>query len=98
MDRSIFDRVNDAARSCLPAILDRWLPDGVKEGDEWVALNPTRADAKRGSFKVNLRTGRWSDFAVPDARGGDPVSLTAYLFKLKQHEAAKHMAAMLGIS
>ncbi|WP_367160166.1 hypothetical protein ABUE34_00800 [Kozakia baliensis] len=97
MQRDIFPRVNDAACSCLPAILDRWLPDGVKEGGEWVALNPTRADAKRGSFKVNLRTGRWADFATGD-RGGDPVSLAAYLFNLKQHEAAKHMATMLGIS
>lgn len=92
-----FSRINDAARSALPEILSQWLPDGVREGGEWVALNPTRADSKRGSFKVNLRTGRWSDFATGD-RGGDPVSLAAYLFNLRQHEAAKQMAKMLGIS
>ncbi|MQR99323.1 hypothetical protein [Gluconobacter aidae] len=97
MAPSLFQRINDTARSVLLSILSRWLPDGVREGHEWVALNPTRADSKRGSFKVNLRTGRWSDFATGD-RGGDPVSLAAYLFNLKQHEAAQQMAVMLGIS
>ncbi|WKE48120.1 hypothetical protein [Gluconobacter oxydans] len=97
MTGPIFPRINDTARAALPSILSRWLPDGVREGHEWVALNPTRADSKRGSFKVNLKTGRWSDFATGD-RGGDPVSLAAYLFNLKQHEAARQMAVMLGIS
>ena len=44
----------------------------------YVALNPTRNDRRPGSFKINIRTGRWCDFATGD-RGGDPVSLVAYL-------------------
>ena len=40
-------------------------------------LVPRRADHRKGSFKINLTTGRWSDFATGDA-GGDLVSLAAY--------------------
>ena len=43
--------------------------------------NPTRADRRPGSFSVNTRTGRWADFATGD-RGGDVVSLAAYLHGL----------------
>ena len=91
-----FSRVNAAALAALPALLDRWLPDGRKQGGEWVARNPTRQDRRAGSFSVNLRTGRWADFATGD-RGGDPVSLAAYLHDLRQAEAARRLAEMLGI-
>ena len=91
-----FSRVNAAALAALPALLDRWLPDGRKQGGEWVARNPKRSDRRAGSFSVNLRTGRWADFATGD-RGGDPVSLAAYLHDLRQAEAARRLAEMLGI-
>jgi hypothetical protein len=56
-------------RVCLPGLEARvrsLLPDGHREGAEWVARNPRRADRKTGAFSVNLRTGRWSDFATGD--------------------------------
>lgn len=56
-----------------------WLPGGRQNGDEWVVRNPTRNDEHEGSFNINLRTGQWSDFADDAARGGDAVSLYAYL-------------------
>jgi DNA primase len=77
-------------------MLRRWLPDGRREGNEWVALNPTRADKHPGSFKVNLRTGRWADFATGD-KGGDLISLAAHLHGLSQVEAARKLARMLGL-
>jgi len=92
-----FERINDAAMSVLHSLLLRWLPDGKREGHEWVARNPLRADRKPGSFKVNMNTGRWSDFATGD-RGGDPVSLAAFLFNLSQREAAERLAVMLGVA
>ena len=95
-ERLDFDRVNRAALAALPAILDRWLPDGRRCGPEYVARNPNRHDRRPGSFKVNMRTGRWADFATGD-RGGDPVSLAAYLFQLNQAEAARRLADMLGV-
>ena len=81
----------------LPALVERWLPDGRREGREWTARNPLRVDRRLGSFRVNLKTGRWADFALPDARGGDPVSLAAYLSGCSQSEAARALARMLGV-
>ncbi len=57
-----------------------WIPGGKQEGSEWVAVNPTRGDSKQGSFKVNLDSGKWADWA-DDAAGNDVVSLYAYLFR-----------------
>ena len=91
-----FSAINRAALSALPAILVRWLPGGRIQGHEYVARNPRRGDRSPGSFKVNLRTGRWSDFATREA-GGDVVSLAAYLQGLRQGEAARKLAAMLGL-
>ena len=91
-----FDGINRAALARLPEILARWLPDGRVAGAEYVARNPTRTDRQPGSFKINLRSGQWADFATGD-RGGDPVSLAAYLAGCGQAEAARELAAMLGL-
>ncbi len=91
-----FGAINAAALPALPTLLRRWLPDGRQVGREYVARNPRRADKRAGSFKVNTRTGRWSDFATGDA-GGDVVSLAAFLSGTGQVDAAKNLAAMLGV-
>ncbi len=96
MKRLDFEKINDAARAVLPAGLARLLPRGRREGAEWVSVNPTRADGCAGSFKINMRSGRWADFATGD-KGGDPVSLVAYLEGVSQAEAARLLAQMLGI-
>ena len=92
-----FAAVNAAALRELPTLLARWLPDGRVNGREYEARNPRRGDRHPGSFRVNLRTGRWSDFATGD-KGGDPVSLAAFLFNLSQAEAARRLADMLRVS
>jgi len=91
-----FARVAGAALAYGDVLVLRWLPNGRRDGAEWLALNPTRPDNTAGSFKVNIATGRWSDFATGDA-GGDLVSLAAYLFRLRQSEAAVSVAQALGI-
>ncbi len=91
-----FAGINRTAMAHLPSLLARWLPDGHREGREWVALNPNRDDQRPGSFKVNLTTGRWADFATKD-KGGDVVSLAAFLSGTGQAEAALNLANMLGI-
>ena len=96
MKRVDFSAINAAANRALPLILMRWLPDGKRQGREFVAKNPTRADGRPGSFSINLVNGKWSDFATGD-KGGDPVSLAAYLFGLSQIDAARRVADMLGI-
>lgn len=94
--RIVFARIAADALSHADVLVRRWLPNGRRKGAEWVAINPTRADRCHGSFKVNLATGRWSDFATGDA-GGDLIALAAYLFHLDQAEAARKIAAALGI-
>jgi hypothetical protein len=96
MRRPDFSAIASAGLSSLPGLVQRWLPDGRRQGQEWVARNPLRGDRNLGSFKVNLRTGRWADFATGD-RGGDVISLAAYLFNLSQGEAARRVAEMLGL-
>ena len=91
-----FGAINQAALPYLPDLCARWLPDGRRRGHEYVARNPQRADRHPGSFSVNLNTGKWADFAV-GARGGDVVSLTAYLTGRGQAAAARQLAAMLGV-
>ena len=93
-----FAEVNAAALACLPALCARWLPDGFRRGNEWIAKNPRREDRRPGSFSINPTTGRWADFALPDAKGGDPISLAAYLAGLSQAEAARNLAEMLRVA
>ncbi|MFM9860606.1 hypothetical protein RUR49_19275 [Pseudoxanthobacter sp. M-2] len=97
MPRLDFLAVNAAALHALPALLARWLPDGRLVGREWTARNPRRDDRRPGSFKVNVTTGAWCDFATSD-RGGDPVSLVAFLFSLSQADAARKLADTIGVT
>lgn len=93
-----FEKVNAAALMALDALLARWLPDGETRGHEYVALNPRRHDTRPGSFRINTTTGRWADFAASDARGGDPISLAAYLHHDGDQVAAgRALAGMLGV-
>lgn len=91
---SIFARVK---QQFSPAQVACYLvPDGSQRGDEWVARNPTRSDQTSGSFSINVRTGRWADFASGD-RGGDIVDLWQYIRGISEpYEAAKQIADELG--
>ena len=91
-----FEAINKASLTAFLAILARLLPKGKRVGTELVALNPRRADRRLGSFKINIRNGKWADFATHD-KGGDPISLVAYLENVSQGEAARLLARMLGI-
>lgn len=91
-----FNAIADAAIRYAPAILGRLGLRGRREGREFVALNPTRIDRHLGSFRINLDTGRWADFATGDA-GGDLIGLTAYVFSISQPEAARTVADWVGV-
>ena len=94
--KDIFLAVNDVALLMLESLCQRWLPGGKLQASEWIVLNPLRADNRAGSFKVNIGTGMWADFAT-DARGGDPISLRAYLEGMTQIDAARLLADELGV-
>jgi hypothetical protein len=91
-----FAELNRAALASFPAVLARILPGGKRVGAELVALNPRRGDRHLGSFKIDCYNGRWADFATGD-KGGDPISLVAYLANVSQGEAARLLARMLGL-
>jgi hypothetical protein len=91
-----FAEVNRAVLAAFPVVLGRLLPGGKYAGHEYVAFNPRRADRHLGSFRVNIRTGKWADFATGD-KGGDPISLFAYTEDKSQVDAARLLARMLGV-
>ena len=91
-----FDKVAHATLANSETIIRNLLPDGVRSGAEWCARNPTRADKSLGSFKVNIRTGKWMDGATGD-RGGDLVSLAAFVTGSDQRTAALRLADALGV-
>ncbi len=90
-----FQALSQQATHQLPAILQRVLPGGVVRGHEYIVRNPTRTDRTPGSFKINLHTGRWSDFATNDS-GGDVISLVAYVNRIGQLDAARLVQDMVG--
>ena len=77
--REHFSRLNAMLLPQLASLVAEWLPHGKRSGMEWTALNPCRVDQRTGSFRVNVQTGRWADFATGEG-GGDPISLYAYLY------------------
>ena len=89
--------IKQVLHSNIHGFLQEWLPGGKVESGEYKALNPTRSDDRIGSFSVNLRSGVWADFA-DDARGGDLISLFAYLFcNGDNREAVRQLGQRLGI-
>ena len=89
-----FKRINAAALAAGGRVLVKWLPGGERKGGEYVAHNPTRDDKHPGSFSINVKSGAWSDFATGD-KGGDIVSLVAYLDGISQSDAAERLAQFL---
>ena len=89
-NRNIFDSANNMLRPNIGAVVVGLLPSGRREGQEYVALNPTRQDNNLGSFRINLNTGQWQDFATGDG-GWDIVSLYAYLSGISQYQAAREL-------
>jgi hypothetical protein len=91
-----FEEIKRAALSRSVPLVRKWLPGGKFEGAEYVVLNPTRADKTPGSFKINTRTGKWSDFA--DGKyGANLLDLFAYIRQTDIRVAAQHLADELGL-
>jgi hypothetical protein len=89
-ERIDFQALNRSLLADARAMVTQWLPGGRVEGHEYLVRNPKRNDGTPGSFKINLQTGKWADFASGD-RGGDLVSLFAFLRGLGQAEAARQL-------
>ncbi len=91
-----FGEISRAALADRRTLLRRWLPDGRIDGNEYVATNPTRSDKRPGSFKINMDTGIWSDFATGDS-GGDLIDFYKYLFGVDTKTAALELGRHVGV-
>lgn len=94
---AVIQQVAQCALVQSGVLVPEWLPDGDQRNSEWIARNIVRGDREPGSFRICLDTGRWNDFADPDAHGGDLVALLAYLRQCNQLEAAKEIDSRLGL-
>jgi hypothetical protein len=95
--RIAFEHIAKAALANAERIVPALLPLGQRDGREWVALNPRRADRHLGSFRIRLDVGLWADFALDSVCGGDLISLTAYVSNISQTAAALSLANFLGV-
>jgi len=93
-NKPTFEQVKDSSLAGIESILSNWLPNGKRKGHEYTTVNPTRTDNNPGSFSVNVNTGQWADFATDD-KGGDLISLVAYLENIAQVEAKNLLADFL---
>lgn len=91
-----FEQLKNKARPYTLAILQRALPGGKLVGHEYVTLNPRRSDKRLGSFKFNINNHKWQDFATIDKKGGDIISLWAYVYGISQSEAARQLLVIVG--
>ncbi len=91
---AFYARVNDAALSRYPELLQAWFPAGQIAGAEFQVGNLSGAPGK--SLKINVPNGVWADFAS-DEKGGDPIDLYAAMHHLKPGAAALALGRELGI-
>ena len=93
-----FQGINEDALRNARSLLLRLIPGGKFRSQEYIVRNPKRTDRNPGSFKINYKTGAWSDFAIEGVKGGDLISLAAYVRDTSQSNAARELADMIGIS
>ena len=82
----------------MEAILNQLNIQTRLTGKELQFINPLRNDSNFGSASINLETGMWADFAEtddPKAKGGDLISLVAYLTDTSQTLAAEKLQLFL---
>lgn len=79
--------VAQAALHEAERLVPLWLPDDPRVGSGWHGTRPA-PNEHFGSFKVNVTTGQWSDFASGD-KVGDLVGLYAYLRTQSKRSGAR---------
>lgn len=90
-DKIDFEFLNQWISKRSRNFIQSLLPEGKEKGGEYLALNPRRNDEKLGSFKINMTTGAWADFATGD-KGRDLISLYAYVKGVGNVEAAREIS------
>jgi hypothetical protein len=92
-----FKPVAAAALARFDAVMDTLgLSGGKNSGREYLPLNPKRNDHKPRIVFHHRDKGAWMEGATGD-KGGDLISLAAYLWDCGNGEAAERLGKQLGI-
>ena len=94
MDRSVYVAISSALLSRAESLVKNWIPGGKINGCEYVVKNPLRNDKTAGSFRINLKTGAWADFATED-RGRDLISLYSYINRMSNSNSVRELQMLL---
>ncbi len=89
-----FEELASALLSRAEQLLAAWLPGGRRKLHEWVC--GSLAGEEGTSLSINIKTGKWSDFATGEG-GRDLVSLYAAIHGLTQGQAALNVARDEGL-
>src|SRR5688500_12198834 len=90
-----FDRINETALAAYPSLLSEWFSAGRVYGHEF-KIGDLQGNAG-DSLSINIRSGKWSDFAIGQ-KGGDPISLYAAAFCAGDRvAAAKSLGHLLNL-
>jgi hypothetical protein len=93
----IFKAVAAAALGRFDTVMDvLGLAGGKNSGREYLPLNPKRDDHAPGSLSINRDKGAWMEGATGD-KGGDLVSLAAYIWDCSNGDAAERLGQQLGV-
>lgn len=92
----ILEICQDALDNAERLIAD-WFPVGKRQGNEYLTKNAKRGDQNLGSFSINLKNGKWADYADGNgASGHDLVHLHHWYFGTdSQSESARLIAQFL---
>ena len=90
-------KLNTTLLSCAYEYVTEWIPGGEIKGAEYIVCNPNRADSSPGSFKINLESGVWAEFATED-KGANLFSLYQYIFQVDEKEALKRLKPLTQVT
>ncbi len=97
-DRDALDlkMIAEKALSNAASLVEHWLPGGHREGDEYLTSKVIGLNGRSASFKINMRTGFWTDLAGESGR--DLIGLSVYLDGGSPVDAARKIAKELGLT
>jgi hypothetical protein len=92
MSKTNFEELAASLLRDAPRLVRQWLPNGKLEANEW-CCGSVKGDKGR-SFKVNIHSGKWADFA-DKLTGGDLISLYKEIHQLPTMlDAAKALSGV----
>lgn len=92
------DEIKDMLLARIDQVVDQYAPaapGSYTDKGKYFTLNPGRADRHVGSFCVNMKTGKWNDYAT--AEFGDLIDLIALYLGCDLKSALREARSFLGL-